>query len=168
MTITEPQARALAELLHQLRPEWVTASILTLLWEHRDEHPFPELCTAAVIVANDSTKRSPGIIFMTGKHWHPTRPQTAPAQQFLTAAEKSRLQGAQMLGYYSAKDGTNPFDTANPFHQPLITPDDLNPAATMEAFQRGQAIAQWEIQQRPPQLAAIEATDPDTLEEAQP
>jgi hypothetical protein len=168
LTITETQARALANLLHQLRPEWVTTSILTLLWEHRDDHPFPELCTAAVTVANDTSKRTPGIIFMDGQHWHPQRPQTAASRQFLTAAEKSRLQAAQRAGYESVINGFNPFDTSQAFYQPLISPDDLNPAATMEAFQRGQTLARWEMRQRTPQLAAIEASQPETLEETQP
>ncbi|WP_113717300.1 hypothetical protein [Arthrobacter dokdonensis] len=167
MTITEPQARALAELLHQLRPEWVTTSILTLLWEHRNEHPFPELSTAAVTVANDSTKRTPGIIFMDGPHWHPQSPKATTGQQFLTAAEKSRLQGAQLMGYYSAKDGTDPSNPSDPMFQHLITPGDLDPAATLEAFRQGRARGLWEIQQQQGQRA-IAAADPDTLEEAQP
>lgn len=162
MTITESQARALAALLHELRPEWVAASILTLLWEHRDEHPFPDLCTAAVTVANDPTKRTPGIIFMDGPHWHPTRPQAATGQQFLTAAEKSRLQGAQLAGYYAGKAGTTKLPAG------FITGSDLNPAALLEAFQRGQTIAQWEMQQQQSGQTAIEAGDPNTLEEAQP
>ncbi len=163
MTINKPQAQALAALLHELRPEWVIQSLLTLLYEHRDEHPFPELCTAAITVAKNPAK-GPGIIFLDGPHWHPTTPQTAPRQQFLTAAEKNRLQGAQLMGYYEAKNGADPHDTSNVFHQPLISPSDLNPNATLEAFQRGKLI--WEFEKRQ-QLhpAAIEASDPDTLEE---
>ena len=165
--ITKPQAQALAELLHQLRPEWVTGSILTLLWEHRDDHPFPDLCAAAVAVANDSSKKTPKIIFMSGAHWHPQGAQTAPRQQFLTSAEKNRLQHAQRAGHLMVTAGIDPFDTGQAFYQPLISPDDLNPDAIKEAFERGQALGQWELQQhRGP--AAIEAAELNTLQEGAP
>lgn len=150
MTITEPQAQALAKLLHELRPDWATKSLLQMLWQHRDGHPFPELAAAAVTAANTPTNRTPAIIFLDGPHWHPARP--AP-QQFLTSTEKSRLQSAQMMGYYAAKDGTDPSDPSSPLFRYLITPGDTNPAATMDAYQRGQKIAQWELSQEPAQLA---------------
>ncbi|NVM97678.1 hypothetical protein [Arthrobacter sp. SDTb3-6] len=165
MTITKPQAQALAALLHELRPEWVPASLMTLIWEHRDDHPFPELTAAAVAVAINPDKRTPGIIFLPGTHWHLTAQKPAP-QQFLTTAEKRRLAHAQRAGYDAVKNGVDPFDTSTPFHIPVISPDDLNPAATMEAFQRGQDLARWEQRQHQPGPAAIEAPTTNVIEEA--
>lgn len=163
--ITQPQAQALASLLHELRPEWVTGSILTLLWEHRDDdHKFSDLCAAAIAVANDSSKRTPAIIWMDGPHWHPAAAQTAPRQQFLTSAEKSHLQGARLMGYYCARDGRDISNPSDPLFRDLIGPGDLNPAATMDAYKQGYARYQWELDQQQP--ASIEAVDPDTLEEA--
>lgn len=155
MTIKEPQANALANLLHELRPDWAIKPLLGMLWQHRDKHPFPELTAAAVTAANTPTNRTPAIIFLDGPHWHAARP--AP-QQFLSAAEKSRLQGAQMMGYYAAKEGRDISSPSDPMFRDLITPGDLNPAATMDAYQRGQKIAQWELSQEPAQLALEEPT----------
>lgn len=68
MTITENQALVLSNLLHEIRPEWVPKSLMTLIRKHRDEHEFADLCTAAVAVAKNPTK-GPAIIFMDGPHW---------------------------------------------------------------------------------------------------
>jgi hypothetical protein len=62
MTITEPQATALANLLHELRPDWPVKSLVTLFGKHRDAG-FPELCTTAVTVAADSRNQTPAVIF---------------------------------------------------------------------------------------------------------
>lgn len=162
MTIQQPQAQALANLLHQLRPDWNVASMMALLGKHKDDHDFPALCVAATKAATNPDARTPAVIFLPGAHWDAGK----PPQQFLTAAEKRRLQNAQQRGYFAVIDGTDIFDTSNPCYFPLIDPGDLNPAATLEAFKRGQMIAQLEIKQRQPAPPAIESNDPDTLEEA--
>ncbi|NMR29935.1 hypothetical protein [Crystallibacter degradans] len=69
MSVTESQAVLLAHLLHEIRPAWEIKSLMTLLYKHRDDHEFPELCAAAIAVANDQEKRTPAIIFMDGPHW---------------------------------------------------------------------------------------------------
>lgn len=74
--ITKPQAEALAGILHQLRPEWGTPALMTLIGRNRD-HPatFPQLAQAAVTAATrrnpDGTPvaRTPAVIYQPGKHW---------------------------------------------------------------------------------------------------
>ena len=63
MTITEAQAKALANLLHEIRSDWPTTSLVTLIQKHRDTD-FPELCTTAVTVASDSRNKTPAVIFL--------------------------------------------------------------------------------------------------------
>lgn len=58
MTITEAQAQALANLLHELRADWPTKSLVTLIGKHRDRD-FPGLCITAVTVASDSRNKTP-------------------------------------------------------------------------------------------------------------
>lgn len=36
MTITDQQARAIAYLLHEIRPDWGIASLVSLIYKHRD------------------------------------------------------------------------------------------------------------------------------------
>lgn len=67
--ITQTQAEALANLLHQLRPEWSTPSMMKLLGQHRASYDYGPLCRAAINVALDQSKRTPGIIFLDGRHW---------------------------------------------------------------------------------------------------
>lgn len=74
--ITKPQAEALAGILHQLRPEWGTPALMTLIGRHKD-HPaqFPHLVQAAVTAATRKTPdgqyvaRTPAVIYQPGKHW---------------------------------------------------------------------------------------------------
>lgn len=72
MTITENQARALSNLLHEMRPEWNPKSLMTLIHKHREKHEFIDLTTAAVAVAANPAK-GPAIIFMDGPHWPDTQ-----------------------------------------------------------------------------------------------
>lgn len=77
--ITKPQAEALAGILHQLRPEWGTPALMTLIGKNR-EHPapYPHLVLAAVTAVNRRntdgtwTARTPAVIYQPGRHWdHP-------------------------------------------------------------------------------------------------
>ncbi|WP_285240088.1 hypothetical protein [Pseudarthrobacter sp. MEB009] len=75
-TITKPQAEALASILHELRPEWGTPALVTLIGRNR-EHPapFPALTQAAITAATrrnpdgTPTARTPAVIYQPGKHW---------------------------------------------------------------------------------------------------
>jgi len=74
--ITKPQAEALAQLLHQLRPEWGVPALMTLIGRNIN-HPatYPQLVLAAVTAANrrnpdgTHTARTPAVIYQPGKHW---------------------------------------------------------------------------------------------------
>jgi hypothetical protein len=69
MLLTEHQARALAFLLHEVRGDWPTASLLTLLEKHREVPSLGALILAATTKALDSSCRTPEPIFRTGSHW---------------------------------------------------------------------------------------------------
>lgn len=74
--ITKPQAEALAGILHQLRPEWGTPALMTLIGRNLN-HPatFPQLTQAAVAAATrrnpdgTHTARTPAVIYQPGRHW---------------------------------------------------------------------------------------------------
>lgn len=42
MTITENQALVLSNLLHEIRPEWVPKSLMTLIRKHRPRNRLPK------------------------------------------------------------------------------------------------------------------------------
>lgn len=76
--MTKDDAQALANFLHRLRPEWSIPSMMRLLGEHRNEYDYRDLSRAALNVALDDSKRTPGIIFLDGKHWdQPEQPRPA-------------------------------------------------------------------------------------------
>ena len=74
--ITKPQAEALANLLHQLRPEWGIPALMTLIGRNLN-HPatYAQLTQAAVTAATrrnpdcTHTARTPAVIYQPGKHW---------------------------------------------------------------------------------------------------
>lgn len=67
--LTDLQARHLAAVLNLIRPDWPTASLLTLLWENREQPSYPALVIAAVTKAQDRTCKTPAPIFIPGAHW---------------------------------------------------------------------------------------------------
>lgn len=77
--MTETQAKALADVLAEVRPgNWKQPQLLKLFWEHRAEHAFQDLALAAVKAAVNPAVKSPDVIFMPGSHWD--KPATnAPA-----------------------------------------------------------------------------------------
>jgi hypothetical protein len=77
MTITEPQARALANLLHELRPDWPAKSLHTLIGKNLDSN-FPALCTTAVTVATDSRNQTPAVIFLELARQAAGKPTSGP------------------------------------------------------------------------------------------
>lgn len=68
MTITDQQARAVAFLLNQLRPDWGVGSLLTLIGKHPDVELGP-LIVAATAKALEPSCATPGPIFVPGSHW---------------------------------------------------------------------------------------------------
>lgn len=71
--ITENQAKALATLLHELRPRWSTPAMLKLL-EKNAQHPAPfaDITVAAVNAARDHKVETPGAIFIDQRFWPDT------------------------------------------------------------------------------------------------
>jgi len=68
MTITDQQARAVAYLLHELRPDWGAQSLLSLIGKHQDVDLGP-LIIAATTKAMEPTCQTPAPIYHPGPHW---------------------------------------------------------------------------------------------------
>jgi len=67
--INEQQAKALAYILHEVRREWPTQSILTVLGKNRTVPSYGDLVIAAVAKARDTRCQTPQLIFTAGTHW---------------------------------------------------------------------------------------------------
>lgn len=78
MTITEPQARALAYLLHDIRPDWGITSLLSLIDKHKDAVTIGPLTIAAMSKALEPSCKTPGPIFIPGPHWPEKARKTLP------------------------------------------------------------------------------------------
>jgi hypothetical protein len=80
-TITDTQARALAALVHALRPDWDVPGIRKALWDARRKGSAVELTHAAVEAAVNPDARTPAVIALDGAHWTVARPweDAAPA-----------------------------------------------------------------------------------------
>lgn len=57
----DPRIRALAELVHQLRPEWNRAGVMSAL-QAAKEKPLPALIRAAIDAATDMSVSTPAVI----------------------------------------------------------------------------------------------------------
>jgi hypothetical protein len=68
-TITDDQARALAQLVAALRPGWDVAGIRAALSNARHRAPAHDLAIAA-IRCTQTDARTPAVIAMDGPHWH--------------------------------------------------------------------------------------------------
>lgn len=104
MLLTEHQARALAFLLNQMRPDWPVQSLLTLFGKHREVPSLGAVMIAATTKALDPSCKTPAPIFTTGPHWpaehrdqlprgprcttHPTFNQPCPCCRADSIAEK--------------------------------------------------------------------------------
>lgn len=118
MTISEPQARALANLLHELRPAWPANSLNTLIGKHRDTD-FPALCATAVTVATDSRNQTPAVIFLELARQASGKPASGPwtkgFHQFKTAAEKRLETTLGNAEYFAQMDREKEAGKAHPF-----------------------------------------------------
>ena len=69
MSLSKPQAQALAHLIHQLRPEWDEPGIMAQLAKVVSVNPFDTAMACIRAAANEAAK-SPGVISVTtGEHW---------------------------------------------------------------------------------------------------
>jgi hypothetical protein len=68
--ITENQAKALASLLHEIRPRWSKPAMLKLLEKnHTHPAPFADITAAAVSAARDPKVETPGAFFIDQRFW---------------------------------------------------------------------------------------------------
>lgn len=67
--ITDQQGRAIAYLLHEIRPDWPVASLMSLIDKHRDVPSLGALTIAATTKAMEATCQTPAPIFHPGPHW---------------------------------------------------------------------------------------------------
>lgn len=68
-TMTANQGETLANLIHQLRPEWGLAGVAKALYEAREMADAMTLTRAALAAAADPGNRTPAIIGLHGPHW---------------------------------------------------------------------------------------------------
>lgn len=68
MTITAQHARAVAYLLHEIRPDWGITSLVSLIDKHNGMDLGP-LLIAATTKAMEVTCKTPAPIFQEGSHW---------------------------------------------------------------------------------------------------
>ena len=68
MPLTLQQARPLAALVHQLRPEWDERGVLTALERCAGRNPL-DVAMAAIRAAADLGAHTPGVIPTDGPHW---------------------------------------------------------------------------------------------------
>lgn len=74
--LTQPEAGALAALLHEMRSDWDVPGVRTALWNAKGLAPAPDLMCAAVRAAADGNVRTPAVIAQPGRHWrHETQVQ---------------------------------------------------------------------------------------------
>jgi hypothetical protein len=86
--LTESQAKALASMLHELRPKWSAPSMMKVL-ERNSRHPasFADTCLAAINAARDPKVETPGCIFTDPRFWPETAkkhlPKSAPCEDHI-------------------------------------------------------------------------------------
>ena len=76
MTITDRQGRAIAYLLHEIRPDWGVASLVSLIDNHKDATDLGPLVIAATTKAMEASCKTPAPIWVPGSHW-PTNARAA-------------------------------------------------------------------------------------------
>jgi hypothetical protein len=79
--ITMTQAKTLAALLHELRPDWDERGLLAAIHGAKDRAGNFDLAIAAIRAAGQPTNRTPAIIGMEGPHWHPEQAAPEPAKR---------------------------------------------------------------------------------------
>lgn len=80
--INHGQAKALAKLIHELRPDWDETGVLYYLGKTR-ERPVSadEVCHAAIRAAMSAHNRTPAVIALEGPHWLPAAAPDRPRRQ---------------------------------------------------------------------------------------
>lgn len=80
--ITSDQARALASLVHTLRPDWDIPGIAAAIHRARHRAPALGIAHAALRLAERTDLRTPAVLEQDGAHWHPTAVETRDDHRF--------------------------------------------------------------------------------------
>jgi hypothetical protein len=86
MTIDKADAERIAQAVHDLRPEWPTQSVLTLIANSDDlrSRAYRDLAVALAWVACDSESLTPGRVRESGPWWAHTNAQRATVSAVTT------------------------------------------------------------------------------------
>lgn len=91
LEVQEQQARALAYLLNQIRPDWPAPSLLALMEKNREVPSLGALVIAATTKALEPTCQTPAPIFAAGNHWpEAARADLPPPEECPTHTGKPR------------------------------------------------------------------------------
>lgn len=116
--ITESQARALAVMLHEIRPRWSIPSMMKVLERNAGHRaPFADTALAAINAARDPAVDTPGGIFTDPRFWPETAkahlPRSAPCPDHIgEASHNCRCCHADV------KAGIRPADMIGKHHTP--------------------------------------------------
>ena len=80
--ITGDQARALAMLVHTLRPEWGVPGIAAAIYAAKDKAGTEQVIMAAVRLARRHDLRSPAVLAEDGPHWSVDRSEGLDTDKF--------------------------------------------------------------------------------------
>lgn len=127
MPITATQGTILANLLHELRPDWPVASLVAHLKGHVDHpKPYADIVIAAVTTATQRQARTPLLIWDLGPHWPVHADEPAP--QGPACPDHSTFDAATCpacLG--DVKAGDRPRDMVGRHYAPAATHDEAPP-----------------------------------------
>ena len=114
--ITDQQARAVAYLLHEIRPDWGVRSLLSLMEKHQPGD-LGALVIAATTKALEPSCLTPAPIFHPGNHWiakaKANLPRPEPCEQHVG---QSAHNCASCWG--DVKAGLRPADKIGKHHEP--------------------------------------------------
>jgi len=120
--MTESQAKALATMLHEIRPRWSAPSMMKVL-ERNAKHPasFSDTALAAITAARDPAVETPGCIFTDPRFWpeaakgHLPKPTPCPDHigeaahncRCCKADVKAGIRPAEMIGKHHEPESDN-------------------------------------------------------------
>jgi hypothetical protein len=116
--ITESQAKALAVMLHEIRPRWSTPAMVKVFERnHTHPAPFADIAVAAVNAARDSKVETPGCIFTDPRFWPAEAkawaPKPAPCEDHI-GKESHNCSSC----WADVKAGIRPADRIGKHHEP--------------------------------------------------
>lgn len=139
-TITDDQARALAQLIATLRPRelrWDVAGTRAALSQARHLAPAADLCVAAIRCATNLENRTPAVIAMDGPHWHAAPPEPSRALSDVKCTQDGHeRQSARTCTYCAADRKARPDDAPQPEPTDTLTAYDIGPALVRAAMRQ--------------------------------